>query len=323
MLLVIKYFSRKGFPLAPRYLVARIVFLALLASPLFSPTPADAWEALRGTPASPLARILYTADTLGALHPCVTCGGASQGGLARRAALLPQLASEQNNPLVLAGPNEFYSDKEAPVPDKTQKLTAILHAAFSSMPYTAIYLSPRTATAMEQAGLALPANAVPVDGRPVTNFYRAGSLTVGCVFLPAASGAERLPSQEQIQAARLAAREAAASADLIVAVSPWGIQAENSLAASFAGDVHILLGSGEGIAVPGQATGSYASPGPLWVRSDRRGRAVSVLDIYALPARGTPWLDGIHFSARLAFLDPALPEDASILKIIGDTKDSD
>ena len=100
-------------------------------------------------------------------------------------------------------------------------------------------------------------------------------------------------------------------------------QAENALAASFAGYFHIVLGGGEGIAVPGQTTGEPGSPGPLWARSDRRGRAVNVLDIFAVPAPGSPWLEGINFASRLVFLDPELPQDETVLDLLRDLKDAE
>lgn len=299
----------------PRLAVARVFLCFLLACCVCLAAPAPAPAALF-TPGGPAARIVYTADTLGDVDPCGTCGGASQGGLARRAALLGKLAAEQNRPLILAGPDEFYSDRGEPSSTDTSTFAAVLHAAFGHMPYAAIYLSPAAASDMRKNNLAPPPGAVPVTDQPVTRAFRAGNLTVACVFLPAGSAPGGGPAPDQILAAQLAAREAAASAACIIAISPWGIQAENALASSFAGYFHIVLGGGEGIAVPGQATGEPGSPGPLWVRSDRRGRAVSVLDIFSLPAPGSPWLEGINFSSRLMFLDPSLPQDETVLGIL-------
>ena len=265
---------------------------------------------------APVARIIYTADTLGYVHPCTTCGGSSQGGLARRVALLPKLAAETARPLVLAGPGEFYTDRAEVEPDKAERLTPIFHAAFSAMPYTAVYLSENSSAALKKASLPDLPNAVPLGNMPVTRSFRAGTLTVGCVFLPSGKKEDGGPDPEQVLAAQQAAREASSAADLVVAVSPWGIYAENSLMPSLAGYFHIVLGGGRGIAVPGQATGDPGSPGPLWARSDRRGRAINVLDIYALPLANSPWLEGVHFSSRLVFLDPSLPEEPAIRSLV-------
>ena len=260
----------------------------------------------------PVARILYTADTLGHIHPCQTCGETPQGGLARRAALLKTYAATRPQPLILAGPNEFYSDGESPQPHTADGLAPVLHAAFGSMPYAAVYLGPATTADWQRRNLALLPNSLPVADQPVTRVFPAGRLTTACIFLPPGANADGSPSPDQILAAQRAAGEARSTNDLVIAISPWGIQAENALAPSLGGYFHILLGGGKGIAVPGQASGESGFPGPLWLRSDRRGRAVNELAIHALPAPGTPWLEGIHFSSRLLFLDHTLPEDKTI-----------
>ncbi|MCC8195143.1 MAG: hypothetical protein LIP28_10920 [Deltaproteobacteria bacterium] len=270
---------------------------------------------------APAARILYTADTLGCIHPCRTCGGSSQGGIARRAALLREYAAGRPRPLILAGPNEFYSDRKEPDPATADRLAPALNAAFARMPYAAVYLSPATARDWRRRNLAAPPAAVPVADRPVIRVFQAGRLTVACVFLPPGAEPGGGPSPDQILAARLAASEAALSAEVVIAVSPWGMMAENSLASSLGGYYHIVLGGGEGIAVPGQATGDPGAPGPLWVRSDRRGRAVNVVDIHALPTPGSPWLEGVHFTSRLHFLEPDLPQDEDVLDAVKGLKD--
>lgn len=295
------------------------VFACALPALLLFPVPdASAARPAPAVAAFPAARIIYTADTLGFLHPCVSCGGASQGGLARRVALLPKLAAETAQPLIIAGPDEFYADRESPAPGHAARVAPVLLTAFSRMPYTAIYLSPPAARDLQAHALATPPNAVAVADAPVTRMFRAGNLTAACVFLPAGNGA---PDQDQVLAAQVAAKEAAKGADIVIGISPWGMRAENSLAPSFAGYFHIILGGGHGIAVPGQASGDPATPGPLWVRSDRQGRACNVLDIFTAP--GTPWLDGVHFTSRLEFLAPDLPEDPAIRELASDLKDNE
>lgn len=302
---------------ALRSLVTRGFLCALLAAVL-SPTETSA---ARFDHAAPAVHIIYTADTLGYLHPCVGCGGSSQGGLARRVALLPKIAAATVNPLVIAGPDEFYADREAPSGDTAKAMGHVLHEAFSRMPYTAIYLSPAAVRDMKTHSLALPPNGVAVASEPVTRVFRAGNLAAACIFLPSGTGGSGEPGPDQILAAQVAAKEAAKTADLVIGISPWGMRAENSLAASFTGYFHILLGGGHGIALPGQATGDLGTPGPLWVRSDRKGRAINVLDIFSVPAHGSPWLEGVHFTARLEFLALSLPEDEETVNIIGKLKD--
>ena len=289
-------------------------------------------EAALGFSSEPALRIIYTADTFGYLHPCATCGDNTQGGLARRAALLQKLTAGQKRPLVIAGPNEFGDDSRrfGDLPPEN-KLRA-LHDAFSLMPYTAVYLTPRTTKAFaNQNILALPKGVV-VDAKPVTEYYRAGSLTVACVFFPTDNreqeGTSRLtattgqPSQEQLADVMIAGIEAAKNAALVIGVSPWGMLLESNLMGGPAfAPFHVILGAGEGIAVPGQGMSVGGIPGPLWARADRRGKAVNVLDIFTIPGKGAAWLDGIHFTSRLVFLEKNLPEDGEVVKIIAGIPD--
>ncbi|CAK7049724.1 MAG: hypothetical protein DELT_00987 [Desulfovibrio sp.] len=302
---------------ARRFFAVRVLlcaFLVFCAAP-----PADA--ALGFSPAVPLARILYTADTFGYLHPCVSCSSGSQGGMARRAALLRTLTHGQKRPLVLAGPNEFADDSRRTTDLPADNKLHALHGAFSRMPYTAVYLTPRTADRFAELKLpALPSGVV-VSAKPVVEYYRAGDLTVACVFFPAGAQEHGKPTQEQYSDVMMAAAQAAKNASLIIGVSPWGMHLENALMyGPLFEQFHGIFGSGEGIAIPGQAMNANGVAGPLWVRSDRRGRAVNVLDIYEVPAgefgKRSAWIDGIHFSSRLVFLEKDLPEDEEVKKII-------
>lgn len=305
---------RMLFSRVSRFLVTRgFVFALTLALAACAPDPSAAPSALTDAPGSgmPAARILYTADTQGILHPCRTCG-APIGGIARRAALLKRLAAASPRTLILAGPNEFFTDRPNAPEAEAVRIMPALAAAFRAMPYAAVYLSPATAAFMREHGIEPPPGGVTPDNAPAVKLFRAGSMTAACVFLPAGSEDDGAPDAEQLHAARQVAREAAAGADLVIAVSPWGMRAENTFSAFLAGYAHILLGGGPGIAVPGQASGGPDACGPLWARSDRHGRAVTVLDIFSLPPEGAPWIEGIHFSARLALLDSALSEDEGI-----------
>ncbi|MDR3074374.1 MAG: hypothetical protein LBV01_06615 [Deltaproteobacteria bacterium] len=260
-----------------------------------------------------MARIVYTADTLGQIHPCASCGDNAQGGLARRARLLRVLAAETPRPLILAGPNEFYADKDDGAPGDRGKTAALLREAFAAMPYAAIYFSDADAARLRQSGLALPPSGVAVGGSPVVRFFQSGAFTAGCVFLPPGDGPRGTPTPEQLAAAQQAARKAAARARLVIGIAPWGILAENARMPDLAGYFSLVLGGGPGIAVPGQATGSDAAPGPLWARADRLGRALTVLDIHSLPeGPASPWIEGLHFTSRLIPLEKELPEDEAI-----------
>lgn len=265
---------------------------------------------------SPLVSIVYTAETKGAVHVCASCDG-SLGGLARRAPALAKISASRPGSLIIAGSGEFYADREEGDPAMEESLTRIWHAAFEHMPYNAVYVSLEAAACFARAALPPPSNGVVVAQAPVVRFFRAGRLVVGCVFFPQGLAENNAPTADQIHAVRQAGAEAAAKTDLVVGVSPWGMRAENACTSLLAGYFHILLGGGPGVAVSGQATGDHASPGPLWVRSDRLGRAVTVLDVFAIPDKAAPqWLDGLHFSSRFALLDASIPQDEILLESI-------
>ena len=104
-----------------------------------------------------------------------------------------------------------------------------------------------------------------------------------------------------------------------MAVPPEGVKREATLVAVPSRNFHILIGGGSGIAVPGKTGAGEAAP--LWLRPDRLGRAVSVLDIHAIPPPSSPWLEGIHYEARLILLEEDLPEDGEVKKICDDARE--
>lgn len=308
-----RFFSVAFFPTQTVVFLWMLLCAAYVALFCF-PLPAKAALLPGAAPAT--ARIVYTANTLGQIYPCSSCSGASQGGLARRAAFLAQIAAETQRPLILAGPYEFYADKQSPIAANEALLTPVLHAAFNAMPYSAVYLSPLAARAVHAPNLPPFPKGVPIGDEPVVHFFRAGKLTAACIFLPYGKNEKGAPTPSQVAAFQKIALANKPNASLVVAVSPWGMFAENAMGAALAGHVDILLGSGLGLAVPGQGMDAGGSPGPLWVRPDHRGGSVNVLDIYSLPKPGVAWLEGVHFSSRLVFLEQTLPENATVRAII-------
>lgn len=102
------------------------------------------------SPPSPTARIIYSADTFGYLHPCSTCGEKAQGGIARRAALIAKLKNETPSSLIIAGPNEFYDDRGIVDENMAARLMPVFHAALARIPHTAVYASPKATSRMEK-----------------------------------------------------------------------------------------------------------------------------------------------------------------------------
>ncbi len=83
------------------------------------------------------------------------------------------------------------------------------------------------------------------------------------------------------------------------------------------GVFNCILGSGEGVGIPGSALQTV--PGVLWVRPDGAGRAVNIVELYLQPKAGRKilWRERENFSANLEFLDQDCPEDPAMRRIIG------
>ncbi len=264
--------------------------------------------------AAPVLRIVYTADSLGYLHPCPTCGGFATGGLARRASLLTEFAAEKIPTLILAGPGEFYADRQRADAAETHALASVQAKSFAAMPYSAIYMSAPAAAWLQKNKAPLPASAIMARRTPVTRVIAPGGRPIGIVFFPAASGPEGAPLPEQVDAVLGAARDLAAGNDLVVGVSPWGMKRENALMRRFAGSFHVILGAGEGLGIPGQAMPPGEAQGPLWARAESMGRAITIIDILAMPGKNGAfqWTEGITFSSREIPLSSAIIEDPMV-----------
>ncbi len=269
---------------------------------------------------SPALRIVYTADGLGYLHPCPVCGGFATGGLARRASVLAEFAAKNIPTLILAGPGEFYADRGHQDASDTRILAGVQAKAFAAMPYAAVYLSAPAAAWLQKNKAATPASAVPLRDAPVSRSFVRGKLSIGVVFFPPAAGKGGTPTPGQTDAVLAAARDLAPTSALLIGVSPWGMQTENLLMRRFAGSFHILLGSGEGLGLPGQVTLPEQPLGPLWARAENMGRSVVVLDILSPPGRDPHfhWTEGINFSSREIPLSGAIIENPAVKSLMKD-----
>lgn len=236
--------------------------------------------------------------------------------MARRAAALASLRNEGIPALVLAGPGEFLQDRifgmekdfdHAVMAQVQRDLAAYLR-------YDCLYVSPKAEAWFRNNGGALPASGVLVGAEPVVREFVIAEKRLGVALLPYGTTRWAEPTDEQIDEALTALRSLQGRVDLVIAVSPWGLQAESEIALRFQGEAHLLLGGGSGSGVPGQVF----PPGLLWARAESAGRGLVVIDFLQWPQPMQPltWLEGINFRARDVPLGVEYSDDPEIRRIL-------
>lgn len=245
--------------------------------------------------------------------------------------------------LVLAGPDEFLADaalplsptngggeaasgkftltKPQPLPglDKiqpTREQATVTLRAYNLLGIDAGWLSPEAERSFTTHGTAVPRGFHTVRDEPVSVVHKVGDTRIGILFLPRAA-AEDAPSPQQIQAAVRAGQTLQQQCDFVVAVSPWGITGEKRLLLAADGVFACLFGGGDGVPFPHSLL--ERAPTTLWLRSESKGKAVTLLELRRLPRAGAPlvWQEDVNFSARHVYLGPEMRQDAAMRKIIG------
>lgn len=178
--------------------------------------------------------------------------------------------------LKLAGTWEFIAENgKAPSPEVLRALSKV----YTGMGYHAGQLLTGERAALDEAKAGTPAgflSAARIETRLVDT--KAG--TVGVVLLPELSGPA--PGEAQFAQAIDTAKSLRARADLVVGISPWGLDAEQLLAGKADGAFHILVGSGKGRGTPGLFA---AFEKTLWVRPYAEGKAVGKIEILTMPGK--------------------------------------
>jgi len=154
-----------------------------------------------------------------------------------------------------------------------------LAAAYAKLGYQAGQLLAAERAAMDAVGIPAPAGFLASSGMEMRLIATAAG-TVGLLLLPELT--TPAPSEAQFAEAAAAARALRAQADLVVGLSPWGVDAEQLLAGRADGAFHILVGSGKGRGAPGLFA---AFDKTLWVRPYAEGKAVGRIEILAMPGK--------------------------------------
>lgn len=220
---------------------------------------------------------------------------------------------------VLSGAHEFLSSAALDAvrfrrADRQYPCVA-LRDAYNALPLDAGYLSADELDRFSQCGR--PSALEPVDATPVVRRLRKDGVELGLVLFPPLNPGETAPSPALLRAV-LAAGASLADTDLVVALSPWGFQAERHVLPSLDGTFDVLLGAGAGAPFPLDIT--PFAPGVIWSRSDVDGRHVIELNV-SLPAdtgaaRPREWLRDIDVRAREWPLTDDIPADQRVFEAL-------
>lgn len=174
-----------------------------------------------------------------------------------------------------------------------------------------------TAQWFRKEGGKLPSGFTEVGAEPVVRRFERGGIRGAVIFFPPIDidHTDRITASPQL-ASVLAAGRQARDADLVIGVSPWGMEAEQSVLPQLEQAYHVVLGSGPGAPFPCDVPDN--TPGLIWSRADRRGRSLIVLDLLELPGRNPvhAWIQELNVHAREAALDQTVPEDPEMAAVL-------
>lgn len=204
--------------------------------------------------------------------------------------------------------------KKSLPPEEDARLAVSAH---NLLGINAGWISAHAAGWLKKYAGGLPFGYQEVGQKPVTRLLDTPVGAVGMVFFPEGPLAGKAPTAEQEQMVIKAGRSLTDQAVLVIGISPWGSAGEKAFLPKAQGVFSCLLGSGEGISFPFHFLNE--APGVLWIRPDSKGRAVNILELYALPVQGQTldWRKGENFNASLVYLDQSYPPDPAMQNIIG------
>ena len=228
--------------------------------------------------------------------------------------------------LILAGPYEFLADdpflyghlagsakNTMPAADDAR----LALAAYTILNVDLGWLSKKASQWFTSNTGNVPPGFLTVDAAPISRMVETAAGTIGVVLFPEGPVPGKEPTAKQEEAVLSAARSMQGRVRLILGISPWGFVGERNFLPKAEGVFNCILGSGEGVGFP--YTISTKNPGVLWIRPDGSGRAINVVELYALPEPGQSqqWIERKTFHAGLEFLDAKCPSDPGMLRLLG------
>jgi hypothetical protein len=227
-------------------------------------------------------------------------------------------ADTREKTVFIAGPYEFISDdgQDHAVDDAY----APLAKAYEKLNYDTGALSPAEAKKLGDLSLAPPRNWVVLDAKePRTVILNSAKGKVGVIFFPEAKlsgkgGGHAAPDPGIIQAIGRQIKELRSQVNLVVGVSPWGVQDETDYLEKSKPDLDVLLGSGPGV---GFAAKPAEDAKVLWMHSYSKGKALYTIDLLAWPgAKDFIWEVGKNYTTKAVILDQDISPDPGMEQLL-------
>ena len=209
--------------------------------------------------------------------------------MARRATLLAELREQSAHPVIhLVGADEFVADRPASAKALERPVSPhMVKALYKHLGVDAGYLSAASSAWFGAEGL--PDNLYRIETTPQTSLLVRGGLRVALVFLPTLAAMGQDAGAALVPVLQRSLQEARSAADVLVAVSPWGFEAEEALSPQLARYADVLVGGGSGAPFAEErvrVSGQPDAPDMLWIRPDVDGRCSSIVHV-ARPSKST------------------------------------
>lgn len=170
------------------------------------------------------------------------------------------------------------------------------------MKYDVALLTSREACLLMESGIAPARPWMTYKQAPYRQVVLPDGRKVGFIVFPPLPKGSDLPDGGTFLSISKAVTKAKARAELVVALSDWGIVAEREYLAKAPMNMpHILLGSGMGTGIRGQV---MADGRILYARSYTKGKAVNTIEVGQWPAKNDDfrWIRGVNITPSLTSL---------------------
>ncbi len=180
---------------------------------------------------------------------------------------------------------------------------------FTELHYQLGVLSPEEATFLQENRIDPPKNWLTASRHPKAKIFSMGAKKIAVILFPWDNSGQT----GRTQIVELAS-ELRRDVDLLIGLSPWGINQERSFFSNSPNVLNILLGSGPG---PGFKSKFVQEGTTLWVRPYGRGKVVFSLRIKSWPSGPeTVWRPGKTVDTDIILLKDNIPEEESISSLL-------
>ena len=190
-----------------------------------------------------------------------------------------------------------------------------LLATYSQLPYDIFLLAPTDEQSLIQSHLSPNPSWHGPLAQPQVVSYKVQDGTIAFVLFPDKQ-AHSLTGNKKLGNFIRNLRKSK-KYNLVVGISSWGSDLEESFLAAEQNTVDILLGSGDG---PGY-TGLYLEDNSvLWVRAFSKGKTINTIAIPTLPDPGEKviWNPEVNVWTRVETLDHKIPSDETTSALLSD-----